>query len=113
MELKVPSNVAPRVVKVLENAQTVTERRLIEGATGEDLSNARVIVTEFKLPIDPRTWSGSEKTLFPVESGKGFWLGFMIDDNDAPGTDLQKTEVWPASFNTFSTKEDSAWVVFE
>ena len=113
MQLNLPADVAPRVVKVLENAQAVEERKLVEAATGEDLSQAKVIVTEFKLPIDERTWAGSEKTLFPVASGKGFWLGFAIDDNDVPGTDLQKMEVWPASFGTFSTKEDSAWVTFE
>ncbi len=113
MQLTLPAEVAPRVVKVLENAAAVEERRLVEAATGEDLAQAKVIVTEFKLPIDARTWAGSEKTLFPVESGKGCWLGFTIDDNDVPGADLQRTEVWPASFNTFAPKEDSAWVVFE
>ena len=113
MQLNMPADVAPRVVKVLDDAKAVEERKLVEAATGEDLSQAKVIVTEFKLPIDAHTWAGSEKTLFPVESGKGFYLGFAIDDNDVPGTDLQKMEVWPATFGTFSTKEDSAWVVFE
>ena len=113
LALKIPAEVAPRVVKVLDNAEAVPERKLVEAATGEDLSQAKVIVTEFKLPIDSRTWAGSEKDLFPVESGKGFWLGFMLDDNDRPGVDMQKFEVWPASFSTFSIKEDSTWVVFE
>jgi len=113
LALKIPAEVAPRVVKVLDNAEAVPERKLVEAATGEDLSQAKVIVTEFKLPIDARTWAGSEKDLFPVESGKGFWLGFMLDDNDRLGVDMQKTEVWPASFQTFATKEDSTWVVFE
>ncbi len=91
----------------------VEERKLVEAATGEDLSTAKVIVTEFMMPIDAHTWAGSENTLFPVQSGKGFYLGFCIDDNDVPGADIQKTEVWPASFNTFSSKEDSSWVTFE
>jgi hypothetical protein len=37
----------------------------------------------------------------------------MVDDNDEPGTDLQKLEVWPASYGTFSPKEDGAWAVYE
>ncbi|MEI8244005.1 MAG: hypothetical protein WCI17_12110, partial [bacterium] len=100
--LKIPAEVAPRVVKVLDNAADVPERKLVEAATGEDLSMAKVIVTEFKLPLDARTWAGSEKDLFPVESGKGFWLGFMLDDNDRHGVNMQKMEVWPASFQTFA-----------
>jgi hypothetical protein len=113
LQLSVPPDVAPRLIRVLDNAASVPERRLIEAATGEDLEQAKVIVTEFKLPIDKRTWAGSEATLFPVASGQGFWLGFMIDDNDAPGTDLQQLIVWPATFTTFSPKEDGVWVVFE
>jgi len=113
LQLNLSPDFAPRVVKVLDSAQDVPERKLVESATGEDLATCKVIVTEYKMPIDARTYAGSEKSLFPVESGKGFYLGFMIDDNDVPGTDQQKVEIWPACFNTFSGKENSAYVVFE
>jgi parallel beta-helix repeat protein len=113
LQLNIPADIAPRFIKVLDNAEAVTERKLVEQATGEDLSKAKVIVTEYKLPIDERTWAGTKNEVQLPESGKGFWLGFMVDDNDEPGTDLQKLEVWPASYGTFSPKEDGAWAVFE
>jgi hypothetical protein len=74
---------------------------------------AKVIVIEFKLPIDERAWVKDEKSVFPVESGTGFWLGFMIDDNDLPGAGLQKLETWPSGYGTFAPKEDGVWVTFE
>ena len=37
----------------------------------------------------------------------------MIDDNDVPGTDVQKLIVWPASYGTFSPKETGALATFE
>jgi len=112
--LDLPADVAPRVIKVLDNAAAVSERKMIEAATGEDLSQAKVIVMEFKLPIDKRVYVGAEKDVFSLESGKGFWLGLCLDDNDTPGLGgAQKSEVWPASFGTFMPKEDGVWAVFE
>ena len=110
-----PPEVVSRVVQVLDNATVVPERRMIEAATGEDLSQAKVIVMEFKLPIDKRSYAGEgEADLFPVEPGKGFWLGFNVNDNDTPGLGgVQKTIGWPASFGTFMPKEDGVWAVFE
>jgi len=110
-----PPEVVSRVVKVLDNATAVPERKMIEAATGEDLSQAKVIVMEFKLPINKRAYAGEgEADLFPVESGKGFWLGFNVNDNDTPGLGgVQKTIGWPASFGTFMPKEDGVWAVFE
>ena len=110
-----PPDVVSRVVKVLDNAAAVPERKMIEAATGEDLSQAKVIVMEFKLPIDKRSYAGEgEADLFPVEPGKGFWLGFNVNDNDTPGLGgVQKTIGWPASFGTFMPKEDGVWAVFE
>lgn len=113
LQRNLAADFAPRIIKVLDDAGNVPERKLVESATGEDLSTCKVIVTEFKMPIDARTYAGSEQSLFPVESGQGFYLGFMIDDNDVPGTDQQKLEVWPACFNTFSGKENSSYVTFE
>ena len=113
LDLQVPADHAPRSVEVLPTAKDVSERRLIEAIYGEDLSNCKVIVTEFKLPIDKVTYQGSEETIFPVRSGTGVWLGFMIDDNDVPGSDIQETIVWPATYGTFNVKEQGAWAVFE
>jgi hypothetical protein len=78
-----------------------------------DLSACKVIVTEFKLPIDKVTYRGSEASVFPVRSGASFSLGFLICDNDVPGTDVQDLLVWPASYGTFQPKEDGALGVFE
>jgi hypothetical protein len=113
LEALVPAAHAPRTIKVLDNAKDVSERELIEAAYGVDLSKCKVIVTEFKLPIDRETYRGSEDAIFPVRSGATFWLGFMICDNDVPGADIQDFLVWPASFGTFQPKEDGALAVFE
>jgi len=111
-----PPEVVSRVVQVLDNATAVPERKMIEAATGEDLSQAKVIVMEFKLPINKQaTFFGEgEADLFPVGPGKGFWLGFYVNDNDTPGMGgNQKSIGWPASFGTFMPKEDGVWAVFE
>lgn len=104
---------APRVVAVLPNAKDVTERKLIESIHGVDLADAKVIVTEFKLPIDKVTYRNAEGDLFPVRSGAGVWIGFAINDNDTPGSDVQEMLVWPATYGTFEVKERGVWAVFE
>jgi hypothetical protein len=108
-----PAEHAPRVIKLLDSARDVPERALIEAAYGADMADCKVIVTEFRLPIDARTYRGSEQSLFPVQSGATFWLGFQMCDNDVPGTDVQDVIVWPASFGSFGPKEDGAVAVFE
>jgi len=113
LEDRTPAEHAPRVVEVLDSAKDVPERKLIEAIYGEDLSASRVIVTEFKLPIDRTTYKDSVESLFPVKSGSGVWIGFMIDDNDVPGSDSFKNIVWPATYGTFANKEEGAWAVFE
>ena len=75
------------MIKVLEDAREIEERKLIEDIYGVDLSKCKVIVTEFKLPLD-YAWS-PESLPIKVESGGAFWLGFFIDDNDTPGSDVQ------------------------
>jgi hypothetical protein len=104
---------AGRFVKVLDNAKDIEERSLIENAYGADLSKCKTIIYEFKIPINKETWQGGENTLFPVAAGKSFWLGFMIDDNDVAGTDVQRTLVWPASYGTFNDKTTGAVATFE
>ena len=105
--------VAPRVVKVLDNARDVPERALIEQIYGVDLANSKVILTEFKVPLDDATFEGRLQAKPAAVSGSTMYLGFGIDDNDAPGADLQKMMVWPATYGTFADKSASAVVVFE
>jgi hypothetical protein len=102
---------APRVVRVLNDAKDVSEREALEGLYGVDLSQTKVVLTEFKLPIDKETFSSAENDVFPLGPGKSFWLGFFIDDNDHPYTDVQKLINWPATFGMFSPKEDGALVI--
>lgn len=113
LEDRTPADHAPRVIEVLPDAKNVEERKLIEAIYGIDMSRCKVIVTEFKLPIDKITYRGAEEAIFPVKSKSGFWIGFAIDDNDIPGSDIQKMIVWPATYGTFNVKEDGAWAVFE
>jgi len=119
-------DVIPRVLKVLDNALAVPERKMIEAATGEDLSQAKVIVMEFKLPITATgafTGEGAAD-VFPIQPGKGFWLGFNVNDNDmptlndndTPGTGMgvaQKWISWPAGFGLFGPRTNNVWAVFE
>jgi hypothetical protein len=104
---------APRSVKVLDNAKDVPEREMIEGVYGIDMSACKVIVTEFKLPIDKESFATNPAAVFPTTPGSSFWLGFMIDDNDEPGADIQHYMFWPATYSTFQPKEDGAQAVLE
>jgi hypothetical protein len=113
LEDRTPAEHAPRSIRVLDNAKDIPERKLIEAVHGVDMTDCKVIITEFKLPIDKTTYRGSEEALFSVRPGATFWLGLMIDDNDVPGTDVQDLLVWPSSYGTFQPKEDGALAVFE
>ncbi len=110
-EKLLPVDHAPRVIKVLDNAKEVSERAMIESVYGVDLSPDKVIVTEFKLPMDAVTYEGDEKVAPAMTPGSFFWLGFMIDNNDQPGADLQNLMVWPATYGTFNPPEDGAKAV--
>ena len=103
----------PRSIRVLDDARDVPERLLIESVYGVDLSKCRVIVTEFKLPIDATTYRGSPESLIPMKPGQTFRLGLLINDNDEPGTDLQHYLVWPATYSNFGPVEDGALAVLE
>jgi len=104
---------APRVIKVLDDAKAVPERAALEALYGVDLSNAKVIVTEFKLPLDKTTYAQVENDIPLLGKGNSFWLGFFVDDNDTPYTDVQRMINWPATFGMFSPKEDGAVAVCE
>ncbi len=110
---KIPPEHAPRVVRVLDNAATVTERAALEQLYGEDLSQARVIVSEFMLPMDKNVWVGAEEDAIPMKPGQEFWLGFFLDDNDQLYTDHQQISLWPVTFGMFSPREEGAIAVCE
>lgn len=104
----------PRSIKVLDNAQAVAERQFIEAIYGVDLSQSKVIVTEFKLPLTAEVGlAGDPGTIPAVAPGKSFWIGFFINDNDMPGGDVQKFLAWPATYGTFNVKEAGALATFE
>ena len=104
---------APRKITVLADAHTIEERRLIEQIYGEDLSACKVIVSEFVVPLDRETFEQRETEIPEGGSGSTMYLGIAIDDNDSPGSDIQRMLVWPATYGTFAAKEDSALVTFE
>lgn len=104
----------PRVVKILDNAETVADRKLIEDATGKDLSQCQAIVTQFKLPLNTAVgWEGDIQGLPEVRSGSSFCIGFYINDNDRAGGDVQDFIPWPASYSLFTKKESGAIATFE
>jgi Periplasmic copper-binding protein (NosD) len=104
----------PRSIKVLDNASEVEERKYIETIYGVDLSRSRVIVTEFKLPLTPTgALAGDPNVLPSVGPGTSFWIGFLINDNDIPGGDIQKYMVWPATYGNFNLKEAGALATLE
>ena len=74
LDWAMPESHAPRSIKVLDDARDVPERDLIEGVYGVDMSESRVIVIEFKLPIDAVTYKDSAKELkddHPLGPGPG------------------------------------------
>ena len=57
--------------------------------------------------------AGAEQDVFPLGPGKSFWIGFFVDDNDTPYTDVQRFLQWPATFGMFNPPEDGARVICE
>ncbi|MGA2618114.1 MAG: right-handed parallel beta-helix repeat-containing protein [Thermoguttaceae bacterium] len=113
MDLDLDPAKAPRVIRKFDSARDIPERQYIESIYGVDLSQSPGYVIEFKLPLDESTYQGDEKIVPPVQSGKWFWLGFMLNDNDTPGTDVQNFIAWPATFNVFNPPEAGARAFFE
>jgi hypothetical protein len=111
-----PASHVPRSIRVLDDARSVEERGLIEAPYGIDMSGCRVIVAEFKLPIDATTYKDSLKeleALSPWGPGREFWLGFLVNDNDDPGTDVQNFLKWPATYDNFGPVELGARAILE
>lgn len=111
-----PESHVPRVMKVLDDARDVAERDLIEGVYGLDMSKSRVTVIEMKLPIDATTYKDSPKELkeiAPLGPGREFWIGFLVNDNDEPGTDVQDYLTWPPGYTNFGPVDDGARAILE
>jgi len=104
---------APRLITTLNDASSVGERALLEEIYGINMRNCRVIITEFKIPINSEVFIGRENELPKVLSGETFRIGVALDDNDMPGADVQKMIVWPLTYGTFAQKDASALAVFE
>jgi hypothetical protein len=116
LDWAMPADLVPRSIRVLDDARGVPERELVENVYGVDMSDCRVIVVEFKLPINDSSYRDSPKELkelTPWTSGREFWLGFLINDNDNPGTDVQNFLVWPATYANFYPAEEGARAVLE
>ena len=104
---------APLVIKQLDNAESVTERQLIENIYGVSLRDCQVQIYETKIPMDAKTFNGRKTPPPEMKPGSKFWIGFMIDDNDQPGTDYQSFFTWTMTYGTFSPKESGAIVELE
>ena len=102
----------PRSIRVLDNAADVEERKLIESIYGVDLTQSKVIVTEFKLSME-MAFTGDPKAGPTGKSGDTMWIGIMLDDNDVPGSDVQDLLVYPATYGTFALKERGCLATFE
>jgi hypothetical protein len=113
LDLELDPAKAPRVIQRFARAGDMPERQYIESIYGVDLSDSPGYVIEFKLPLDEETYQKDEKIIPPVGSGKWFWLGFMLNDNDTPGTDVQNFISWPSTFNVFNPPESGAKAFFE
>ena len=76
----------------------------VKSLYGVDLSNSPVIVYEFKLAMAEaynKDQSFNKEMSLPecpvqMKSGASFRLGFLIDDSDQPGADVQNCIAWPA-----------------
>ncbi len=108
-----PPDVAPRVIKVLDNARSIEDRKLIEAAYGIDMSDCKVILFEFVIPRSAMQPMENKDLEVEFASGKSFRLGFMLDDNDLPGSESWQTIAWPVTFGIFERSEKSAEAVFE
>ncbi|MFM7292960.1 MAG: hypothetical protein ACKO6B_17255, partial [Planctomycetia bacterium] len=105
---------APRSIKVLTDTAPVSaERMLVEAATGADLSKCEALVIEAKIPQSAMTPMTRPEQEVVFESGKGFRLGIMLNDNDVPGWDALNPVVWPSTYYTFGRPDVLAPAVFE
>jgi len=113
LSIALDPKIAPRKIVILDNARDVEERTQIENLYHVDLSNNKVIVYEFKLPIPDVYNNGPVEHPVQMKSGASFGLGFLIDDNDKPGGDGMKLLGWPSTYGTWAPVDAHAKAVFE
>jgi len=104
---------APRKLTLLDSATDVPERRLLEAATGVDLSQSKVLVIEFTLGKAALADLPADR-MVNFEPGKTFLLGVMVNDNDQPGSDIMGAmSGWPTLYGAFSRDADMATAIME
>ena len=103
-------DVLPLNIQVFEDSD-IPERKILEAASGADMSKCNMMIMEFLLT--PEALEGANPAVV-LESGKGFILGFSINDNDRIGADSFDGIIsWPANYGAFSRENDLATVTFE
>ena len=105
---------APRVFKVLNSTDLPPELKLMEGIAGVDMSDLKIELFEAKLPIDAITYTTDFKdALWEVKAGQQFWLNYLIDDNDEPGSEQMRFISWPPGSGTFMPKENGMLAILD
>jgi len=97
---------------VLDNAADVPERRLLEAATGADMSKCKVMI--IKMQIGKAALAdlpGDRQVNF--QSGKTFLLGICINHNEELGSDLFAPVGWRTGYGAFSRDDGLATAVME
>ena len=69
------------------------------------MSACKVIVYEYKLPMDEVTYKGELADLFPMQKGTKFWFGCAIDDCDVWGSNTSSPINAPTTYTPFNPKE--------
>ena len=104
----------PRSIRFLADSREIEERKFIEGLSGIDLAGSPAIVTEFRLPLTADVaLAGDPRQIEKVGPGSEFFIGFMINDNDIKGGDIQEWMVWPSTYGTFNLKTAGAKAVLQ
>jgi len=102
--------VLPLNIDVFETSD-VPERKILEAASGVDMSKCQMMVIEFLLT--PAALEGANPPVV-LKSGETFILGFSINDNDVIGADSYEGLIsWPATYGAFSRENDLATVTLK
>jgi hypothetical protein len=101
-----------RAIRVLDSADDVPERRLLEAFSGADMSKCKVMAIEFRLGKEALADLPADRQVH-FASGKGFLFGITVNENDVPGSDSFAPIAWPATYGTFSRDNDLATATFE
>ena len=101
------------MVRQFPDSKGLPERALIESLYGTDLSESPCYVMECKLPLNEDSYVGDVGTIPRLGPGRHFMFGVMLNDNDVGGTDVQKYEVWPGTWNMFAPTDAGAKAICE